>query len=217
MVSLAVDRGPWTVEGSVFNGREPDEHRWNVDFGALDSASLRVWYRPSPGWALQASTGHLVDPEALEPGNAERTTVSASWLRSRGEGGFTAATVGYGVNARSDGSRHAVFGEFTRRAGVTALFARAEAVQVETARLLGAAVTNLHDAAAQDTVGAVTVGGVRDLARWRGVEAGLGAALTLYGVRRDCRPPTDPVPCRSESSCACARRPVRWGGCGTCG
>src|SRR2546429_4801927 len=37
VVTGAVDHGPWTVEGSVFNGREPDENRWNFDFGALDS------------------------------------------------------------------------------------------------------------------------------------------------------------------------------------
>src|SRR5206468_8989554 len=36
MITAAVDHGPWIVEGSIFNGREPDENRWNVDFGALD-------------------------------------------------------------------------------------------------------------------------------------------------------------------------------------
>ncbi len=45
--SAAVDHGPWTLEGSIFNGREPDEHRWDFDFGALDSVSARVWYRPT--------------------------------------------------------------------------------------------------------------------------------------------------------------------------
>ncbi len=46
VVTAAVDRGPWTIEGSVFNGREPDEDRWDVDFGPLDSYSGRLWFRP---------------------------------------------------------------------------------------------------------------------------------------------------------------------------
>jgi hypothetical protein len=39
--TAAVDHGRWVVEGSVFNGREPDEHRWDFDFGRLDSVSTR--------------------------------------------------------------------------------------------------------------------------------------------------------------------------------
>jgi hypothetical protein len=182
VVTAAVDHGPWTVEGSVFNGREPDEHRWDFDFGALDSASVRVWYRPNGEWALQASTGHLVEPEALEPGNIERTTVSASWFRPNG-GGFTAATVAYGVNATSDANRYAIFGEVTRRSGPASLFTRVEAVQVETAVLLADVVPAApHDAAETNTVGAFTFGAVRDLLRWHGAEGGLGAALTFYAV-----------------------------------
>ena len=33
VVTAAVDHGPWVLEGSVFNGREPDENRWDFDFG----------------------------------------------------------------------------------------------------------------------------------------------------------------------------------------
>jgi hypothetical protein len=37
------DLGIVSVEGSVFHGREPDEHHYDVAFGALDSWSGRVW------------------------------------------------------------------------------------------------------------------------------------------------------------------------------
>jgi hypothetical protein len=58
-----------------------------------------------------------------------------------------------------------------------------EVLQVETDLLLSDAIPQTHDAVARkDVVGAVTVGGVRDLMRWRGFEGGLGAALTLYAV-----------------------------------
>jgi hypothetical protein len=84
VITAAVDHGPWIVEGSVFNGREPGEDRWSFDFGALDSVSARVWYRPTPRWELQVSTGHLVHPEQLEPGNMEHAHVAAD-ARPRGE------------------------------------------------------------------------------------------------------------------------------------
>jgi hypothetical protein len=79
IVTAAVDHGPWIVEGSLFNGREPDENRWDFDFGALDSVSGRVWYRPNAEWEFQASTGHLTNPEELHPG-----TSSARPHRPRG-------------------------------------------------------------------------------------------------------------------------------------
>ena len=67
VVAAAVDHGPFVIEASVFNGREPDENRWDFDFAALDSFSGRIWYRPDDEWEFQASSGHLVRPEALEP------------------------------------------------------------------------------------------------------------------------------------------------------
>src|SRR5947207_542477 len=80
VVTAAINRGRWTVEGSVFNGREPDQDRWDFDFGRMDSVSGRLWFTPRANWDLQVSTGHLKDPEALEPGNIQRTTASARWM-----------------------------------------------------------------------------------------------------------------------------------------
>jgi hypothetical protein len=178
VITAALDHGPWLVEGSVFNAREPDEHRWNFDFGALDSVSARLWFRPTNSWEFQASTGHLKNPEALEPGNVQRTTASASWFRRDGDD-FTAVTAGYGVNAGDGGGRHAGFAEMARSLGLNVLFARTEAVQVETALLRR---DNLIDERRRDTVRAVTIGAVRDVLRARGFEGGVGGAVTLYAV-----------------------------------
>jgi hypothetical protein len=188
VITAAVDHGPWIVEGSIFNGREPDENRWNIDFGALDSISGRVWYRPTEQWEFQVSSGHLTHPEELEPGNIQRTTASASWF-ARNETDFTAATAGYGVNATDEGNRQAVFGELTRHVGSNSVFGRIDIVQVETEMLLTGTIPSTHDAAARkDTVGAFTVGGMRDLLRWRGFEGGLGAAMTFYAVPNPLKP-----------------------------
>jgi len=182
VVTAAVDHGPWVVEASLFNGREPDENRLDFDFGALDSVSARVWYRPTERWEFQASTGHLTHPEELDPEDIQRTTLSASWLKQEA-GDFTGVTVGHGVNATDAATRHAIFAEGTRHKGPNSVFVRLEAVQVETELLLRDAIPATHaDAARKNTVGAATIGGVRDLARWRGFEGGVGAGVTFYAV-----------------------------------
>jgi hypothetical protein len=53
------------IEGSIFTGREPDEARWNIERPRFDSWSVRATWNPSPQWAIQASTGHLNQPEFL--------------------------------------------------------------------------------------------------------------------------------------------------------
>lgn len=67
----------WKLEGSVFRGREPDQFRYNIDSGKLDSNSVRLTYNPTPNWSGQISYGHIKSPEALEPDvNVNRTTAS---------------------------------------------------------------------------------------------------------------------------------------------
>jgi len=169
VATAAVEHGPWTVEASVFNGREPDEHRWDFDFGRMDSVSGRLWFKPNAEWALQVSTGHLVAPEALEPGNIERTTASASWTRAAG-GGIFAVAGGYGRNDTANGeARSGAFVEGTRRAGANTIYGRLE-------------VTQLDHAIADVTAAAFTVGGVRDILSRHGLQGGLGAAVTFYAT-----------------------------------
>ena len=68
------------LEASSFNGREPDQYRWNVETRKFDSASARLTWNPTPEWSLQVSHGRLGSPEALEPDVAvKRTTASASY------------------------------------------------------------------------------------------------------------------------------------------
>jgi hypothetical protein len=181
VVTAGIDRGRWTVEGSIFNGREPDEDRWNFDFGRLDSVSGRVWFRPTAEWEAQVSTGHLTDPEELEPGNVQRTTASAAWFRRAGDD-FSAVTAGYGVNAGHEAYRQSVFAEGTRRAGKNSFFGRAELVDVETAKLLNDDDHAVVDSLRTDTVGAFTVGAVREVFRLRGFEGGFGGSVSLYAV-----------------------------------
>jgi hypothetical protein len=78
VVTLGTTLSDFKLDASVFNGREPDEHRWDIETGALDSEAIRLSYNPTSDWALQVSYGNLHEPEQLEPGvDVERGTVSA--------------------------------------------------------------------------------------------------------------------------------------------
>ena len=85
------------VEVSRFNGREPDQHRWNIETGALDSTAVRLSWNPTPELSLQGSWGHFVDPEQLEPGvNQKRWSASALYAREVAPGWKLAGTLAWG-------------------------------------------------------------------------------------------------------------------------
>ncbi len=70
------------VEASGFHGREPDEYRWNVDQGKIDSWSLRGTLQPGQNWSAQYSYGRLISPEQLFPSEDQaRTTASVMYNR----------------------------------------------------------------------------------------------------------------------------------------
>jgi hypothetical protein len=184
VITAAVDRGPWTVEGSIFQSTEPDENRWDiVDLGALDSWSARVWYEPSSAWQIQVSHGYLGHPERLEFQSVHRTTGSVSWLRSGGRG-YTAVTAMLGHNQKSlDGGFTAALVEATHRERALSVYGRAETLQVETLVLQTRTAFHSHSMPTpKDVVTAATAGLVGDLPSWRGVEMGVGADVTAYVV-----------------------------------
>ena len=187
VVTAAIDHGPWVVEGSVFNGREPDENRWDFDFGRLDSVSGRVWYRPTDEWEFQVSSGHLRNPEELEPGNIVRSTASASWTRKNGQT-ISGVTAAFGRNRTDHGSRNAIFIEGSHHADLNTFYGRFEVVQVETALLQTDAVLEAPAGDVKNPVLAFTVGATRDVLAWRGFEGGIGADVSFYGVPQALQP-----------------------------
>jgi hypothetical protein len=87
------------LEGSVFHGREPDEDRWDFDFGALDSWSARLSFNPTAESSFQASYGFLHSPEAVEPDtDLHRITASASYSTPAFPSGNLALTAVWGRN-----------------------------------------------------------------------------------------------------------------------
>lgn len=91
------------LEASGFHGREPDEFRWDVDSGKIDSWSLRATLNPAQNWSAQYSFGHLTSPEALHPGeDVDRMTASVMYNRPIAYGNW-ASTLLWGRNSTSDG------------------------------------------------------------------------------------------------------------------
>ncbi len=194
VVTAALDRGHWVVEGSVFNGREPDQNRWDFDFGRLDSVSGRVWYRPSADWEFQVSSGRLVSPEELEPGQTVvRTTASGSWTRSAGAA-MASVTVGVGVNDTHHGTRMAIFAEGARHADRNTIYGRFELVEPETAVLQTDIIVDGPAADRTSAVLVLTGGAVRDIWSWHGFEAGLVGDVTVYRVPAALAPMYSPHP-----------------------
>jgi hypothetical protein len=94
------------LEGSWFNGREPDEHRYNFDYSgrSLDSYSGRVTVNPTPNWSLSTSYAYLKSPDALRPTESVRR-VNAAVLYSRPtsrRGDWSSALI-YGANKHAGG------------------------------------------------------------------------------------------------------------------
>src|SRR3989440_1843918 len=82
------------LEGSIFNGREPDENRYDFDSHKWNSRSARLWFMPNKNWALQVSHGFLRSPEAQEPqADIRRTTASIQYNRPFNRGNWASAFV----------------------------------------------------------------------------------------------------------------------------
>jgi hypothetical protein len=74
------------LEVSWFNGREPDEDRYDFDLRTPDSAAVRLTANPTADISAQVSWARLDSPEALEPDvTVQRATASVMWNRKRSD------------------------------------------------------------------------------------------------------------------------------------
>jgi hypothetical protein len=181
---VATVGGGWrrvSLEASAFHGAEPDENRWDLDPGALDSVSGRAKFQLSDDWSAQVSYGFLKHPEALTPGDLRRTTASVHY-GAAGNSPFAASAI-WG----RDREEHLVSDAWLLEAAwqltmVDQVYGRAEAVDKDRELLLKKDLTG-HDPAASGTVTirALTLGYLRDFELWHRLKAGLGVDATIYG------------------------------------
>jgi hypothetical protein len=97
VVTVGITHGWLRLEGSGFHGREPNEHRWQVQQGAIDSWSTRLTVQPGKDWSGQYSYGRLHSPESLFPtSDQERMTASVMYNRPSSNNGNWATTLAWG-------------------------------------------------------------------------------------------------------------------------
>ncbi|MGZ6012093.1 MAG: hypothetical protein ACXWK0_09670 [Caulobacteraceae bacterium] len=174
------------LEVSAFKGREPDQHRYDIESPRLDSQAVRLSWNPDAHWSLQASWAHQKSPEQLEPeANEDRWSASAIYTLPLGKDGWWSSTLAYG-SKRSSVTRQAL-GGFVAESAVKpndpwTLYLRAETV--ENAELAASG--------AVERVGQVSFGAVHDWRVARRLKFGVGAQQTFDFAPRSLGYGSDP-------------------------
>jgi hypothetical protein len=166
----------WTVEGSWFRGREPDEDRLDIDLGALDSYALRLaWSRAA--WSAQASAGWLTRPEAITPYDAKKLTASLAFTR-----GGLAWMAAFGQKREIHGNQEAYLFEASWRVRPRdTIYTRLESVAKDILDAGFHPVGTFHRHR-QSQIGAATIGYLRDVLQLSAGAFGVGADVTGYTV-----------------------------------
>ncbi len=163
------------VEVSRFNAREPDQHRWDIETGPLNSTSARLSWNPTRTLSLQASWATLKDPEQLEPGvDQKRVTASALYGAEIAPGWRLAGTVAWGRRTMRGHHDDAWAVEAALKHGQWTAFGRAE--RTENRELL-----DIEDGPAF-RVGKVSLGAVRDFRLAEHFSFGAGGLVSLNVV-----------------------------------
>lgn len=163
------------LEMSRFNGREPNQHRWDIETGPLDSSSVRVSWNPTRTLALQGSWAHLVDPEQLESGvNQTRWSASALWADDVAPGWHAAAMLAWGRKSSLGHNDDGFAAEASVKHAGWTLFGRGEMAQNREL------IPNQDEPAYR--VGKLSVAAVRDFQIADHLSLGAGGVFSLNFV-----------------------------------
>ena len=173
------------LEGSVFNGREPDENRYDFEAHPWNSRSARLWFAPNSNWSMQVSHGFLRNPEALEPGDVRRTTASISYNRSFERGNWASSLI-WGRNHESHDGEIFNLNGYVAESTVKFLDRNYVYTRLELTdknQLLRAAdrtSLGIIDDHPSFRIGAYTFGGARDIWNTGTTSFAIGSDLTFY-------------------------------------
>ena len=174
------------LEGSIFNGREPDENRYNLDGHKWNSRSARVSIMPNPNLSIQASYGFLRSPEGQEPDtDIRRATASVQYNKPLDHGNWASAFI-WGRNHTSRPAETHNLNGYTLESTVNFrdknyLYTRLELVDKnELLRASDRALLRIKGDHASFRIGAYTFGGARDLWNDNKVSFAIGSDLTFY-------------------------------------
>jgi hypothetical protein len=171
----------WKLEGSAFNGREPDENRWNLDLrGArLDSYSGRLTVNPNASWSLSGSYGFIHAPERPRSETSmHRLSASALHGARIGSTGRWSSALVWGANLESGHAalEHSFLAETNfEPSDRHALFGRVELVQ-KTGEDLSLGIGDEHE---EFDLLALSAGYVREVGTFLRTSGGVGVRGTL--------------------------------------
>jgi len=174
------------LEGSIFNGREPDENRYNFDAHKWNSRSARISIMPNKNWTMQVSYGFLRSPEGQEPNtDVRRATASVQYTRPLHRGNWASALI-WGRNHTSSPTEIHNLNGYTFESTANFLdknylYTRLELVDKnELLRPSDRALLGITDDHPSFRIAAYTFGGVRDIWNTDKVSLGIGSDLTFY-------------------------------------
>ena len=174
------------IEASGFHGREPDENRWTIAQGGIDSWSTRLTIQPGKNWSGQYSYARIASPEALFPAeNQERMTASVMYNRPIQNGDWSSSLIWGRTRSLEDS---AIFDSYTvesllRFATRNHVWARIENAERSNELLLGE--NPLPPGFQEEPIGRVqayTLGYDRDFDIVPHLRAAVGAQVTVYGT-----------------------------------
>jgi hypothetical protein len=192
VLTAALVRHSFRIEGSGFHGGEPDESRWNIDYGAIDSWAARLTWTPGDNWVGQVSVGRLTHPEAAEPGDVVRSTASLTYNRPLSNGNWASSLI-WGRNHKTAEQHNlnsylaeSVY-QFKKMNYVTGRF---ELVDKDELFNDQPAIREQLDQTAGSTfrIAAYTLGYTRDVKLVPWLVTGIGGNFTVYGVPEAIRP-----------------------------
>lgn len=173
------------LEGSLFNGREPDENRYNFEFHPWNSRSVRLSVAPTQNLSLQWSYGLLKDPEALKPGDVRRMTASVSYNKRFARGNWATSLI-WGRNDESHAGEVETLNGYVAESTVNFLdknYAYTRLEQVDKTDLLDAfdlQRLGIADHHAMFRIGAYTFGAARDVWKTDKFSLAVGSDVTFY-------------------------------------
>ena len=175
------------LEASGFYGTEPDENRWNFDWGPMNSYSGRLSVLPSKNWMAQVSAGRITKPERQAEGDVVRITASLHYTRPMADGSAWSTSLIWGRN-------HDIASQYNLNSYLLEsvypltkknfLTGRIELVDKDELFANDPAIEHQLERTAGSTfrIQAYTVGYTRDIGTFKNVEAGLGANVTAYAI-----------------------------------
>jgi hypothetical protein len=165
------------LDASAFNGREPDQHRYDIELRGLDSYSARLTWNPAAALSMQVSSGRLASPEQLEPNVAVRRTTASVSYNAPCPGEWWQTTLAWGHNAPSAGlsSSGWLIESAMKMTAAQTVFARAERVAKDELFLPGAALYGENF-----TVEKLSVGYIYDFLHLEALTVGVGGLASTY-------------------------------------